>query len=649
MICDLKSPLSAIMNKFLLKRKKETTLRTFQRSKNIIQSLDSFLADAYPSLGEITESIYEEWISKYDDTETMCRAKGFFRAFANFLEEEGVTSYSPPKEKRQPLDRSGYHYSRLDDTKVHRYLTQLKECRTPSKTYSLTEYTLQEFDTFLEEIGCNPADFDDETIEQWLQTKKISPSKASTKRNVIRNCLIFLEANGVEVYVPATRLSLRNKECRNFNSWLSDYCYSYIELRLEKEEIKQSSAKAYRAAIKSFDTYLCENGYKELITKDMVDLWLATVKPENVVGYKSTIRGFLRYCRDKGVLLDGLESFLYPQKESKQLQSSLKEEFESYISFRKMSVQLSTLNADLFIIRSLDEYLVEIDFQGEYLSPELLYDWLERFDWITSTLNQRIVKVNLFLEYRAFLGKKVFYLPLKEAEETYIPYFFTEEDYARVYAAVDNYEEFTNGYSRFPYMAVELPMVIRLLDGTGMRIGEVVQLKVGDYDFSGSFFHIKKAKKRKERFVPVNNSLHVIIDLYCRAMGLLGNPNAYLFPRMDIDSHITDYDIRSRLKNIYKKLGITKTKVTIHEPGPCLHSFRHNFVLKAIRRLLSRGMNEEDIWAYLSTYLGHRSIKETEKYMKFRSELTDNETERWANYVANVFASDNEEEDDDEI
>ena len=50
-------------------------------------------------------------------------------------------------------------------------------------------------------------------------------------------------------------------------------------------------------------------------------------------------------------------------------------------------------------------------------------------------------------------------------------------------------------------------IIIRLIYGCGLRVGEVIDLKKRDFLFSEGLIHIKMAKGRKDRFVKIPESL----------------------------------------------------------------------------------------------------------------------------------------------
>lgn len=80
--------------------------------------------------------------------------------------------------------------------------------------------------------------------------------------------------------------------------------------------------------------------------------------------------------------------------------------------------------------------------------------------------------------------------------------------------------------------------ICSLLLCCGLRLGEALNLKVGDIDFDRNVLVLRVTKKYKQRLVPFVESLSDIIYRYCAAMGISGDSEAYLFPTINPDVHL---------------------------------------------------------------------------------------------------------------
>jgi integrase len=82
--------------------------------------------------------------------------------------------------------------------------------------------------------------------------------------------------------------------------------------------------------------------------------------------------------------------------------------------------------------------------------------------------------------------------------------------------------------------------------------------------------------------------------------------------------------------------GIEQNNRKKHERGPCLHCFRHVFAFKSFEQAERAGRHLDDAIPYLSIYLGHDSLDETSKYLKFSSELFPDAVETYGTYMEDL-------------
>ncbi|WP_236838646.1 tyrosine-type recombinase/integrase [Caldalkalibacillus salinus] len=128
----------------------------------------------------------------------------------------------------------------------------------------------------------------------------------------------------------------------------------------------------------------------------------------------------------------------------------------------------------------------------------------------------------------------------------------------------------------------------------GLRVSEVVQLKVSDIDKDRMLLHVKQGKGRKDRYTILSKAaLDVIIDYV-----MMYRPRQWLFPGENPDKHITARTVQRIFEKACTNAKITK-KVSIH-------SLRHSFAT----HLLEGGTDLR----YIQELLGHKNSTTTEIY-----------------------------------
>lgn len=313
-----------------------------------------------------------------------------------------------------------------------------------------------------------------------------------------------------------------------------------------------------------------------------------------------------------------------------QFNSTLAEYFVLHLTERKESLSESSYHRDVSQLHDFDDYLHAVSFQcDDRIDEALITKWTHMHDDLAAkTIMTYVNNVRMFLRFYSKASGTVVYMPpTYPADDTYVPYLFTDEEMYVIYNLVDNYENgATNG---LPYILLEFPTIIRLLDSSGFRIAEVCAIQMKDVDLKYGVLKLLNTKGDKQRLVPLSDSMAELLRQYCNAMKLAEGTSAYLFPRHDYFEPLKASDIRNRFRNVLIKAGIREDRLYDNDRGPCLHCLRHRFVLKAIRLLLAVGITIEDAIPYLSVYLGHKSIRETEKYIEFAADLFPEEMNKF--------------------
>lgn len=131
----------------------------------------------------------------------------------------------------------------------------------------------------------------------------------------------------------------------------------------------------------------------------------------------------------------------------------------------------------------------------------------------------------------------------------------------------------------------------------GLRVSEVVKLKIADIDSGRMQIFIEKAKGKKDRYVNLSPVLLDILRNYLQTYE--PRPRHYLF---ESEQHGEPYPVRTVqqiFSNAKTRAGIKK------ELG--IHALRHSFAT----HLLEKGTDIR----YIKEILGHFSIKTTERYL----------------------------------
>jgi len=323
--------------------------------------------------------------------------------------------------------------------------------------------------------------------------------------------------------------------------------------------------------------------------------------------------------------------------------SILQDELSEFMALREASKSESTFSHDKQMLRSLDEYLCTIACDNKNLTEGQVMGWMHTLAGNTQTIENKVTFIRIFLKQLVSYGIHSYIPPVPKVHDDYVAYIFSETELDRIFHDADGLVKIYNTHKN-TLIHVEVPMILRLMYGCGLRIGETMSLKMEDVDLSTGVLTLKNTKGDKQRLVPMHHSLTGILEHYCMAMGIVGYPESYLFPTIDPLEPVTPMSARQKFNNLLELAGIALPGRKKSQRGPCLHCLRHVFAFKAFSNAEKNGRRIDDIVPYLSIYLGHDSLRETEKYLKFSSELFPEAMEMFGQYTAQIFPEVNYDE-----
>ncbi len=136
--------------------------------------------------------------------------------------------------------------------------------------------------------------------------------------------------------------------------------------------------------------------------------------------------------------------------------------------------------------------------------------------------------------------------------------------------------------------------LIMLLYGCGLRLGEVIQLIPQDIDSKRMVIHIRRAKGKKDRDVPLPVSLLNTLREYFRT----NRPLTWLFEGQNLGEPYSNRSVQMVVKQAAQRAGIERPVTA--------HMLRHSYAT----HLMESGIDLR----YIQDSLGHASIKTTEIY-----------------------------------
>jgi integrase/recombinase XerD len=195
-----------------------------------------------------------------------------------------------------------------------------------------------------------------------------------------------------------------------------------------------------------------------------------------------------------------------------------------------------------------------------------------------SMLNQTVCALRFL--YRITLGKEwaIQHIPAPK-KEIKLPVVLSQDEVSRFFESLPNLKH---------------RAILMTAYAAGLRVSEVVSLRVADIDSQRMMIRIELGKGRKDRYVMLSPNLLELLRAYWK----IARPNDRLFPGRGRHGHITRERIYQVCVKASAAAGLTK-RATVR-------ALRHSFAT----HLLEAGTNIRVI----QILLGHRSLRTTARY-----------------------------------
>jgi site-specific recombinase XerD len=196
-----------------------------------------------------------------------------------------------------------------------------------------------------------------------------------------------------------------------------------------------------------------------------------------------------------------------------------------------------------------------------------------------STLN---VAINALKFYYSQILRRRFFFDIKHAKKSnYLPVVLSPEEIDKMIDAI------TNPKHKF---------LISLMYAAGLRVSELIKIKMRDIDLDRRMLRVCQGKGRKDRYTLLAEKLSSTLSQQIK----LKQPDDYLFTGSGDEGHLTSMSAEKIVKRAASLAGIYK--------NVSCHTLRHSFAT----HLLEQGTDIR----YIQELLGHKNLETTQIYTK---------------------------------
>lgn len=265
-------------------------------------------------------------------------------------------------------------------------------------------------------------------------------------------------------------------------------------------------------------------------------------------------------------------------------------------------------------LMSFDKFLLGKECRDS-LSQELVMKWVERKAHQkaeTVRCNIRIMRV--LADFLNRNGVPAYRVPNhSEPRKThdFTPYIFTYNEIEKILAVFDGFRHNKGS----PKRHLVYPLLIRVLALCGLRASEALTLKVKEIDFERGCFTLRATKNCQDRIIPLDVNLKERIDAYREQMNFK-HGDEYFFPAPDGGT----YGIATVEKTFRDAMFAAGIPYRGRGKGPRLHDLRHTFAVHSLQKLTQDGKPSQAALPILMTYIGHKSVDATSRYIHLSAE-----------------------------
>ena len=209
--------------------------------------------------------------------------------------------------------------------------------------------------------------------------------------------------------------------------------------------------------------------------------------------------------------------------------------------------------------------------------------------------------------------------PVNPPRNNFKPHIYSNLEMSDIFQACDHMRLYGRNMSSILFV---IPIIIRLLYATGLRVSEALALKNKDVDFNRRCLIIRKSKNGEDRIAPMSGSLEEGLKQYLHYRNRMPIPrikdtNGYFF----VSANGTNC-LQGSIYNWFRRaLAISGIPHTGDHQGPRVHDLRHTFAVHALVQMAKSGLDLYYSLPLISTFLGHKSLGATDHYVRLTAEM----------------------------
>ena len=308
-----------------------------------------------------------------------------------------------------------------------------------------------------------------------------------------------------------------------------------------------------------------------------------------------------------------------------------KEQIEAFILEKRSLGYKYTREAE--IMEEFDKYTIKESVTSNILSKTLIINWID-------THNVKLITKKHYGDIMREFGKYLFkfdnssfilpnkYYPIKSDFKAYI---YSYNELNRFFKSIKTNFMVDDIQKQSLYY-----LIFQLLYTRGMRVTEVLTIKINNIDFNNKSILLEDCKNGNERIIYLKESIFNLIVDYHNKYNMQKNIDNYFFTIKN-NKQLN----RNLVYSNFRKILIL-SDIVHNEFGPRVHDFRHTMAVYSFKNAVDNNYDLLTFLPILSAYLGHKDIYATEKYLHLVSDMYSdirNKIECYDNFKVKEFSN----------
>lgn len=300
---------------------------------------------------------------------------------------------------------------------------------------------------------------------------------------------------------------------------------------------------------------------------------------------------------------------------------------DTYLTFKR-SLGLR-FQAEKWTLHSFCKKMGDIDISA--VRSGLAQEFIRGHGPITAYYRQKYRILASFYRYavgRGFVPSSPLPSALPKIPPPAAPYIYSTEELQRLLKASETLYADNSRLQGATYRTL-----ILVLYGTGMRVGEAIALTLRDVSLSDGVLTIRDGKFFKSRALPVGPRLLEVLESYATRRRKIpmpyGEDSAFLATRTGRRLHYRT--VQKLFQRMRTRANVCRESSARYQPR--IHDIRHTAATHRIIAWYRDGADLQRLLPELATYLGHRDISGTQRYLSITTEVLQEAGQRFRRYA----------------